>query len=106
MSAPDVAALLADADATVAQLANVCEQSYEPWITDSGTDLYPDEVSLHIEMLATALRAALADQRRWQYFTRSGLGAPSFAITLTLRPNVETIRAAIDAAMTADGGGV
>lgn len=50
--------------------------------------------------------AALADQRRWQYFMRSALGAPSFAITLTLCPNVETWYAAIDAAMTADGGSV
>lgn len=112
MTPPDVAALLVDADATVADMTNVCAGEYSPWITSYGTELYPDEVARNIDALATALRAALADQRRYQWLRTSGLVTLDESVTVA--GNETLLPGAIGGAyvdkvadmMTADGGGV
>ena len=112
---PDVAALLVDADATVADMTNVCEGEYSPWMTSYGTELYPDEVARNITALATALRAALADQRRYQWLRTSAMVTVYNAITLDGGATVITpgriggtvVDEVCDAALAAaDGGGV
>ena len=107
MTPRDVAALLVDADATVADMTNVCEGEYSPWMTSYGTELYPDEVARNIDALATALRAALADQRRYQWLKQTDeatLCATAYRVWAACE--FDTADACIDAAMTADGGGV
>lgn len=100
---PAAAALLARVDADVAALRS---RRLHPYTANT------------FEQLATALRAALADQRRIDWLESQaneprGLllhdGSETGRMGLGLRPGnmVRTLRQAIDdAAMTADGGGV
>jgi len=111
MSAPDVAALLARHPMPWrVKLAYAIDANGNTVLDDHG--YAPDPRQL-FDALATALRAALADQRRYQWLRASGLVVLDESVTVadneTLYPGAiadSYVDKVCDAALTADGGGV
>lgn len=82
-------------------------------IVEPEDAIFIAEARTLLPALATALRAALADQRRYQWLRRSGLVVLDESVTVadneTLYPGAiadSYVDKVCDAAMTADGGGV
>ena len=117
MNAPDVAALLARVD-------DVKYFVHKATKWNEGAEELARELDVYasVDALATALRAALADQRRLEWLDAQTMNVEYdgacplpwsiFDVQIgrvkrsTLKGEGESLRAAIDAAMTADGGGV
>jgi len=118
MSAPDVAALLARHPMPWrVKLSFAIDANGDTVLDDQG--YAPDPRQL-FNALATALRAALADQRRLEWLDAQTMNVEYdgacplpwsiFDVQIgrvkrsTLKGEGESLRAAIDAALTADGG--